>query len=337
MNKTLNSCTEYRKVSFPVFIFLSVFIIFAAACRKAKTAEDRCTPCDCQPIPPSPSDQGYNFLSGNFSIKSTSFNPNNDDELVYSVINYSNGDRAVFKYDLTLEESVKIYDGQVKGDLGWGVNDWVLFTTISGHLWKVKSSGDSLTQLTFFGGASSSQWNSTADSIVFRKSAENISVVTDQNGNALDTLSDSFSGLGQSWNHPKYLSSTRLGFLTIKNIKDSTITNIHTLEDDRYLYQGCEDSELATGGVELVNDDIYYSHSLGIFKTDINGSSPVMIKESCTSQFYKNPSVNHSKNKLLFVRWDQKVVGDNENSVLTTQTLVTMNLDGSNEVELEVN
>ncbi len=327
---------QYRKGNFPVLIFFLLFLTFYTSCKKDKDLEIECNSCDCQPIPPSPSEWGYSFLVGGFDIQNTSFNPNNDNELVYSVKNYSENSFGIFKYDLTTQESVQIYDGDSNYNVDWGINDWVIFTSTEGYIWKVKSNGDDLTQLTFLGGASSAQWNSTADSIVFRKSWENISVVIDENGIGLDTLSDFFSALGQAWNHPKYISGISLGSLTLKSIKDSSLTNIRNLSNDLSIYNGCEEEVIGTGGVVWENDNIYYSHSLGVFKSDINGIQPSLIKESCSTKRYTSPSINKSKNKLLFVRWDQKIVGEAENTLLTTKELVTMNLDGSDETILEV-
>ncbi len=327
---------QYRKGNFPVLIFFLLFLTFYTSCKKDKDLEIECNSCDCQPIPPSPSEWGYSFLIGGFDIQSASFNPNNDNELVYSVKNYSENSFGIFKYDLTTQESVQIYSGDFHFNIDWGANDWIIFNRPGGYIWKIQSNGESLTQLTFLGGATSAQWNSTADSIIFRKNWENISVIIDENGVGLDTLPEPFSALGQAWNHPRYISGTSLGFLTLKDLRDSTITNIHNLSNDLSIYNGCEDEVVGTGGVVWENDNIYYSHSLGVFKSDINGTSPVLIKESCSTKKYFSPSINKSKNKLLFVKRNQKVVGEAENTLLTTKELVTMNLDGSDETVLEV-
>jgi hypothetical protein len=76
------------------------------------------------------------------------FNPNDPYEIAYLRGQGSECHEEVFVFSFRTGEATKVADNACYG-LDWSSKGWLLFTGIDRKVWKVKTNGDSLTQLTF--------------------------------------------------------------------------------------------------------------------------------------------------------------------------------------------
>lgn len=113
-------------------------------------------------------------------------NPNNEFEFCY--LRRENGiqssdDMDLYKYNFCSGKSTLVTKHVAYG-IDWSVKDWIIFTGQNKDLWKIKSNGDSLTQLTFLGAfQNDAHWNTTGTMFIW-----NNSKVADQFGNVKYTL-----------------------------------------------------------------------------------------------------------------------------------------------------
>jgi hypothetical protein len=102
------------------------------------------------------------------------FNPLDGDEFAYA--RYENADaslpivtqREIRIHRLSTGEDRTIYRGPLWSDMDWGTNGWILLNRADNQVWKIKSDGDSLTQLTFSGINDGAKWNRDASRFVAR-------------------------------------------------------------------------------------------------------------------------------------------------------------------------
>ncbi len=94
-----------------------------------------------------------------------SYNPNNDNEFAYYRAKGEDqglDSRELWKFNGCTGEATFLTD-QYYYRTDWGSNDWILFTGTGHQIYKIKSSGDSLTQLTNQGGFNiAGKWNLSA-------------------------------------------------------------------------------------------------------------------------------------------------------------------------------
>ncbi len=105
----------------------------------------------CHIIPPSPSSFGYDIQPLPFGQRRPVFNPNDPDEILYLHVNSDPFTRFYTElWVLNLCTGKKRYvTDKASFNPDWSIKDWIIFEDYSFQLWKIKSNGDSLTQLTF--------------------------------------------------------------------------------------------------------------------------------------------------------------------------------------------
>jgi hypothetical protein len=323
--------TTSRRNTSAAIICLLLTAISLNACKKDN--DEPCpSECLCEEFPPAMTVQGYTYADHSNRVLQAQFNPNHDSEFAYYKTNSS--EEGVYIYNTNTQESTLVYEGYVKYGPEWGVNDWILLNLGDNNIYKIKSDGTELTQLTFDGDNYYPHWNLTADSILYNKAFGNITILMNENGETLDTLPDWYNKKFTVWNHPTHLAASFLDEQRIVEMSDLNESTIHYFSSDFILYDGCEPNIESSHGRLWVGDDIYYSHTLGVFKVNMDGTGETMIKEGCSSIIYRSPSVNQSKDKLLWVKTVSEHIGNN--TIKITNSVVQMDLDGQNEMEIEI-
>jgi hypothetical protein len=121
-----------------------------------------------------------------YSYYLSSINPSDEYEFCYR--RKENGvqndnDTDLFKYSFCSGKATLIAK-HVFYYASWSVKDWVLFTGTDRKLWKIKSNGDSLTQLTFSGSTPSNPtWNTTGSRYIY-----NNKYFSNEKGELLNTI-----------------------------------------------------------------------------------------------------------------------------------------------------
>ncbi|MBL7771459.1 MAG: hypothetical protein JNM95_01205 [Chitinophagaceae bacterium] len=113
-------------------------------------------------IPPS------NTYPEKYSYHFPCTNPKNDFEICFCRMENNVqgfGSMDLFTYNFCTGKSKKIASNTMLS-VDWGVNGWIIFTGSDGNLYKIKSSGDSLKQLTSDGEAYSAKWSPDGNSYI---------------------------------------------------------------------------------------------------------------------------------------------------------------------------
>ncbi len=131
------------------------------------------------------------------------FNPINPEQLAYyrydnTVFNFAS---ELWVVDFCTGEKKMLADNLLYG-LDWSVKDWLVYTAADQNIWKIKSNGDSLTQLTFVGDFNRyPKWSPDGDKIAFNSEIQgsNYFFISNELGEQKDTIEALATSGAWSW------------------------------------------------------------------------------------------------------------------------------------------
>ncbi len=257
------------------------------------------------------------------------FNPNDPNEIILRLRKEPNASAfQLVKYNLVTKAQETIYEGDFIFPR-WSKKDWVIMTQSDFNLYKIKSNGDSLTQLTTTGNCHGVEWNITGDKFIYESiQVNNLSIICNEFGMPLDTL-ETGGTISPSWQHDS--------LVTNKSAASVFIFNPYSKEPD---FDAEIIQEMNEGGTSLAdwmdNENVIWSNFGGIFKSNIITKETETLIASCDSRHYQFPSVSKISKKILFQRIDKDVTDiENNKGILNTRIFI-MNFDGSEKEELDL-
>ncbi len=154
-------------------IRLWIYISFALlpSCAKDKTQQsyDECSDFREIYLPQTGFTPGISYvIPDSVHFKYGVFNPNNSDEMAYWG---GNTKWNFYSYNLVTKQRVKLTDLIPQNPPKWHRNGWIAFNAEDNNIYKVKSNGDSLTQLTFTRDCFMPEWNLSGDTIICKKAS----------------------------------------------------------------------------------------------------------------------------------------------------------------------
>ncbi|WKZ65099.1 MAG: hypothetical protein QY325_10035 [Flavobacteriales bacterium] len=134
-------------------------------------------------------------------MKHAVFNPANGDEILVQRDPNGGGwaNSQFYRLNLSTGTFQLVHEGAFTYSPAWGPSGWIAFTQASApnwNIWKVKSNGDSLTQLTFTGNCFRPIWNPDGTEIGYstgnlsQAPLNSLSIRIAADGSAIDTLWD---------------------------------------------------------------------------------------------------------------------------------------------------
>lgn len=267
-----------------ISIVLITCLVFMSqnSCKKEKVqapnVEVENDTCFCEPLPKPGIMFGdpslYNSFSDDFT-KLLEVNPNDENEIVYSEGVYPNV-KLVF-YNKSDQTKNIIYNDNITNKISWSVKDWILFQRFSDRsVFKIKSSGDSLTQLTFGDTYHFGTWNYTGERFLVhdKKTSHTRTMIMDENGQITDSVKlwDHTSG---TWNHPFYYLGSHSTEIIVLNVENKTIRkkiDFPVGSDIRVL-----------GWVSL--DEFWYLNGNKLFRYHLPTNKTKLLKCECYKSF----------------------------------------------------
>ncbi|MEX1001388.1 MAG: hypothetical protein WDZ35_04670 [Crocinitomicaceae bacterium] len=322
MSTFIRNIANKKTVLFSICLFVGFLVLFS--CRK-----DPKPNFDCEEIPPfTESNYGFGYKYISDTIKDISyglpqFNPNNSDEIIFYRSDKKNSTNSMVKYNLNSKLETIVYEGDIASHPRWSIKDWIIFGKANGNVWKIRSSGDSLTQLTFDNQSYSPIWNQGGNKFIARNISSNLmSVIYSENGIPLDTISfDVYNS--DSWDYDSLLISHHYFKIDVINPNNNQLLKSYEYDANEVLWGSV---------LRLDAEFIVWSQIDGIYKSDINFSKIEKVKSTCNAEQYLLGSVNNTKNKMIWFKVSRTLM--NEDTIYQTNTIVLMNTDGSGEVTI---
>lgn len=320
--------TFLNALHFLLLLFLASSLMLS--CRSDILAPDR----ECEDLQVSWVDAEY--ITPDFYFRAPCFNPNDPAEFVYLKEKIEgNGVLELWKYNLSTGVKHKLASGAISFAWPrWSTTDWILYVGINYQLWKVKSNGDSLTQLNYYGGGyRHADWNHNGTKIIVGiiGAVEGFpgSFKLDKDGFFDSKLHTRLSYLHASWSpNGEFIAvddtsiwSARIGIYD----KDSTqLKSIEMPETDG------EHAPSFSWFPDSRQIAICSRHE-GVFIFDFVAEQFTQINSGCSSfsRRYINPSVSSDGKKIILTRQDRRDRG--RNKIEEAYSIVMMNVDGSDE------
>lgn len=246
--------------------------------------------------------QGYNpdyiGITDTSSVFAAEYNPLDNNEIVFLKLESNN--RKMYRYNLVTHQKVLIGSFPVIQSFDWEKNDWTLLESGDFNIWKMKSNGDSLVQITSGKPFFHPKWNFNASKFsVFyfvNPMNEHCEIFT-ENGLFYDSISNPEvykSCLNGSWRNSSEMmisyespSEIRVVDLNQKIVLKETIFNsIYNITQ-----------------VEWLNDnEAIVNSAYGLYKYNYITNSIVKLRCQCPQQLYQKIGANIEGNKLLMTR-----------------------------------
>lgn len=172
-----------------------------------------------------------------FDYKFPCFHPNNDDLFAYYRFDNSqlNSNSEIWIINFCTAEKRMIVDNALAG-LDWNRKDWLIYTGVDQNIYKVKSDGDSLTQLTYEGEYNLyPRWSQSGEKIAFEteRLGQNYIFISNKDGESIDTINELSNITAWSWVNENELFFVREEFnvrsLNTFNLETKEATFLHTL------------------------------------------------------------------------------------------------------------
>jgi len=306
---------------FPIILATAYCSIFLFSnCTKDPQIIPSSTENTCSDIPPfSQVGSGYNYIQEGTTCGFPCFNPSDLSQMIF--IKFPD---SIFVYDFSTKSKMFRFKRTVSGKINWSSNNWLIYAQIDGNIYKCKPNGDSVVQLTFNNGNFYPVWSNDGTKFI----AENInisgggSLIYSKDGQILDTIEIYSPEPFSQWNSNDNVISGLFNVYTF-NTNTKVKTNYYSINNGSLL--GC---------FWLNNNEFLWSYKYGIFKTNIGTNETTLIKQTCNSSYYANPTYNSSTNKVVWEKFEQVLIDDY--NVKTKRNLVEMNSDCSGEVYINL-
>ncbi len=295
-----------RHLGLCIFILLTwVFV----ACEKPPTEIVKKT-YRCKDIPPPEGVSfGYKYVGRRFGYGRPCFNPNNPNEFVYTKTDSSkpNEINEIWTYNLETKENRHIADDALYY-LKWGHNNWIVFNRIDNQVWKVKSNGDSLTQLTSEHWSLYPDWHPDGKKIIFQRVDESPRpnlMIMDDNGQVISEL-DSTLGWTAHWSPDGEKIIFGKDNRTLGYVNTCNLSQIHPVRVIPNIVNSISPYSIFWFPD---SDKVAWADGLGSLRiTNIYTHETVLVKLGCDSRTYLTPSVSSDGKKIIVERINRRKV-----------------------------
>lgn len=284
------------------------------------------------------------------------FNPNNPNEFLY-VKHDTLGWPSIHKYNLQTKQHALILANVypiVQPD--WSRTGWIVFSDRGWKVWKVRDDGSGLQQLTFGENDQFPAFNPAGDKIIYRRMKEysaydiehNPSLqnnkkmfVIDLNGNVLDSICAERLGYCSVWIISSWAEPDRIlrqtGSKTVKEEIEFSFYNYTTKQEEPALFTSTEYKERKhfVDYKAISPTRLFYTMiNKGLVDFDANSKTHRVLKSDCHDQRYGFFTISPDKNRIIIEREDNTFISECQFN--QKKALYVMNLDGSNEQEIEL-
>jgi len=263
------------------------------------------------------------------------FNPNNKEEIAYMRKDHETFTGCNFEIwvlNYCTGETRFLTDG-ICYSIDWSVKDWIVFTGEDRQLWKIKSDGDSLTQLTNSGSYNNfATWNKFGNKIGFKKEANpSAFIIADEQGNTLETIDALRTKTARHWSMYDKISCAT------GTVAEEFRPAYYNLESEQFHELPPVDATQHgfIYDTDWINENkILWLATWLIGATDIHSHEVTEIDQGYENRLYHNLAVSSDGELIVVEQEDQFQISDCDIEV--EYNLYIMNADGSEKRRINV-
>jgi hypothetical protein len=215
----------------------------------------------------------------------------------------------------------------------WGSNGWILLNLRSGqgeNIYKIKDTGDSLTQVTFTSMNFSPIWSPGCTAYGYGHTGDlGGQILVDAVSGSSDTLSSVPLNNTSCWFEEGKVASIGTSGVFIGDLATDQVTRVCGLPSDLYDFA-------SPAGISVLPGDqtILWMHTGGLYRTDMASGSTEHLFCTCNSQYFVGLDYSPQTNKLLTTRITRTPMNDHD--LLIATEIVLMNPDGTGQEVLNI-
>ena len=261
-----------------------------------------------------------------YSYERPIFNPNNFNELAYLRLDTENisAGYELFTFNFCTGENQRVTD-KAFYDLDWSIKDWISFTSYDQNIYKIKSNGDSLTQLTFGDTNCKAYWNKNGTQLLYLKSFSSdagIKIIS-EGGEIIETINDFFPSY-INWHNDVISYSCDdlhycIGNYNLETQIEEVVDNDNTME-----------SILAPFYLESTNRYLWDGLEIGL--TNENTLEKTILAKTTATKYLTLSDISPDEKIIAIHRTNVKVIGACTHEHDTA--IYLMDIDGTNERRL---
>lgn len=315
---------QNMKTGFALITLLALLVFSFNGCKKKEIQTiETSEMCECPPF-----SEGQDYIKELIEVLDSvnnlysQYNPHNDDEIMF--VSLENNLRKIYRYNLVTHNKQFVREFPILQSFDWGSNDWILLELGDKNIWKMKSNGDSLEQITSDRPLFHPKWNFDCSKIMaylyipYQK--QQIEILTDQ-GEILDSINDgdmNYFCMNGSWKNNNELIIGNEGNV-VKVIdpinKQVLITKIFP--------------EDITEITWLNDAEIIANAPFGLYKFNIVNQKITKLRCQCPIVSYQKPMAKSDGNELTMtkVTYDQIGVSNYFNVKFEIVVLNSLGLD----------
>lgn len=257
------------------------------------------------------------------------FNPTNSDEIIYRYADGVTPEFDLIKYNLVTKQKEVIYQGFFSNRPRWGKNGWILLNIndSSGYnVYKMREDGNDLTALTISGNCFNPEWDFESEKFIYELGFTSPTefIISNSIGDHQDTVFVGVSSMG-SWQNTKLIVNGTFKGLFLGNPE---------LDEYELIYETKNTSQSLNGAEWLDEENVFWCHTTGIYRTNIVTNETEIIRETCNAHCYQRPTYAPDINKIIVEKLER--IKDSETSGRIILSLVMMNPDGTEEEVIEI-
>ncbi len=287
----------------------------------------------CEEIEYNPNGPALNYLQPDTVRSTPTYNPLVQDEIFYLFAIRSSGLSEIHKRNLVSGVESVVCSGVSWSEISASTSGWLAFNLSGNDIWKVKSNGDSLTQLTFDQSSYDPFWNGNGDKYGFRQVIGSTyrTIICNPQGQHLDTIS------GYGWQHTAWSRNNQ--FL---------ISSPFTADLEMYIFSSGSTSTIPGHGEgdptnEHIRDIVispdsrfvYWCNGWGIFSHDLSTGSSKKIISSCDTRDFFSLDVSPDGLELIANCYETRMLNYETNSLHIESKIYTMKVNGTYVTEVD--
>lgn len=279
-------------------IYIMLLLGFVLSCSKKKySVKDENAICACQSFIDLQDYYNLIALTDTSSVFNARYNPVNDNEIIYFKLNANM--RELFRYNLATDQKVLIGSFPIINSIDWGINDWLLME-IEGNIWKMKSNGNNLTQLTSDNNHFHPKWNFNSSKIMayyFSTPTDEHFEMLNPNGVFIDSIKDpaiykKYPNASVKHSKEWFISFTAPNYLHVVDLNNRQILRDLAFESIKYISE-----------VLWINDnEAILNSTYGLYHYTHSTNSLLKLRCQCPQKQYRYIVSNALCNKLLMTR-----------------------------------
>lgn len=257
---------------------------------------------------------GVEFITPDSGTTFAAFHPINQNQLIcYYSGYYTDYKSSIVSYDLNTKEfSVILFDPKLVSLPEISSNGWLLLTLSDSQIWKVKTDGDSLTQLTYGGINANFTWSPNADSFIYSTTMLTgiyQTLIADKNGNTIHTFPEHLIVKKPTWS----ADGNFIAYVE-ENSMDISIVYTDSWKIENIIKTSGEyDNNEAVLDIEIYPDSKYilWSTETELRKTDISTGHTEVLSSTCDSKSFSIFDISVDGSFIITRRVFYEMFGDN--------------------------